>query len=268
MVKIVSLNAWGGALTDELLAYLVAVDADVVCLQEVPRASSSAPRWLTYRDGDVEIPQRANLYDELRAALPGHDGFFCPTARGQLFAGDTPHWQEFGLATFVRSSIAVIGHTMGFIYGSFSPDGFGPHPRPRNAHALRLHDYDAGRALTVVQLHGLRVTSGKGDTPERDAQADALHQFISQAHTPGDPLVVCGDLNVLPDSRLFATLATLGLTDLVTTRGHTDTRTSHYAKPGRYADYLLVNPKVDVADFDVVTHPEVSDHRPLVLTIQ
>lgn len=77
---------------------------------------------------------------------------------------------------------------------------------------------------------------------------------------------MCGDLNVLPDSRLFGTLAGLGLTDLVTTRGFTDTRTSLYDKPGRYADYLLVNPEAEVIDFDVISDPEISDHRPLSLT--
>jgi len=47
----------------------------------------------------------------------------------------------------------------------------------------------------------------------------------------------------------------------------TDTRTSHYAKPVRFADYMLVTADVPVADFDVPASPEVSDHRPLVLDI-
>jgi endonuclease/exonuclease/phosphatase family metal-dependent hydrolase len=79
-------------------------------------------------------------------------------------------------------------------------------------------------------------------------------------------LIVCGDFNVLPESRLFEALAGLGLKDLVTTRGFHDTRTSHYAKPVRFADYLLVSDEVAVLSFDVVESPEVSDHRPLLLT--
>jgi endonuclease/exonuclease/phosphatase family metal-dependent hydrolase len=84
---------------------------------------------------------------------------------------------------------------------------------------------------------------------------------------PGEGLIVCGDLNLLPDSETFAILAELGLTDLVTTRGFTDTRTSRYPKDGRYADYLLVTPEVTVETFDVVATPEVSDHRALLLEI-
>jgi hypothetical protein len=53
----------------------------------------------------------------------------------------------------------------------------------------------------------------------------------------------------------------------VTSRGHTDTRTSHYTKEGRYADYMLVTSNVDVGLFDVVEQPEVSDHRALLLEI-
>lgn len=266
-MKILSLNVWGGMRHAPLLDYLAAVDADVYCLQEVPRAISARSEWLTYRDGAVELQQRANLYREIAAALPGHDGFFAPAMRGALMDGDRPCWQEFGLATFVRQDIAVIGQALDFVHGTFSPHDFGPHPRPRNAHALRLYDYKADRAFTVAQFHGLRTEDGKGDTPDRDAQAEALIALIERLHRQDEALVLCGDFNLLPESRTFKTLTRLDLTDLVTTRGFTDTRTSLYKKPGRYADYMLVNAAVQVADFTVVETPEVSDHRPLLLTI-
>lgn len=266
-MKILSLNVWGGMLHAPLLAYLADVDADVYCLQEVPRAIAARSAFLTYRDGAVELQQRANLYRDIAAALPGHDGFFAPAMRGELMDGAHPCWQEFGLATFVRQDVSVIGQALDFVHGAFSPHAFGPHPRPRNAHALRLYDYAADRALTVVQLHGLRTVDGKGDTPERDAQADALIALVQRLHRPDEGLVLCGDLNLLPESRTFGALSRLGLTDLVTTRGFTDTRTSHYTKPGRYADYMLVNATVPVAGFTVVESPEVSDHRALLLTL-
>ena len=87
-MKILSLNVWGGMLHAPLLDYLVAVDADVYCLQEVPRAVAARSEWLTYRDGTVELQQRANLYREIANALPGHDGFFAPAMRGELMADD------------------------------------------------------------------------------------------------------------------------------------------------------------------------------------
>lgn len=265
-MKILSLNVWGGMLHAPLLDYLAAVDADVYCLQEVPRAVAARSDWLTYRDGTVELQQRSNLYKEIATALPGHDGFFAPAMRGQLIDGDRPCWQEFGLATFVRQDIAVIGQSLDFVHGSFSPHSFGDHPRSRNAHAFRLYDYKADRPLCVVQFHGLREVDGKGDTPNRGAQAEALVALISRLSRKNEALVLCGDFNVLPESLTFKTLSRLGLTDLVTTRGFTDTRTSLYTKPGRYADYMLVNEDVQVVDFTVVQTPEVSDHRALLLT--
>lgn len=267
-LRILSLNAWGGTLHAPLMDYLAAADPDILCLQEVVRSTHSPTDWLVYRDRDVELPQRANLFDEIGAALPGHDGSFHPTARGDLFDGDRAVPCEFGLATFVRRGHPVIGQAVGFVHGAFSPDGWGPHPRARNAHCLRIFSYDGGFAVTVAQMHGLRDVAGKGDMPERDAQAQALVALIRQVWPGHERLVVCGDFNVLPESRTFATLAGLGLTDLVVSRGFTDTRTSFYRKPGRFADYMLVTPEVEVVRFDVVEQPEVSDHRALLLELR
>ncbi|MGF6159839.1 endonuclease/exonuclease/phosphatase family metal-dependent hydrolase [Ensifer sp. KUDG1] len=266
-MRILSLNAWGGKLHSPLMSYLADVDADVLCLQEVARSPTTEAEWLSYRDADVELPQRANLFDEIAAVLPGHDGFFCPTARGTLFAGDAPVASEFGLATFVRRGYSVIGQALGFVHGGFSPDGWGPHPRARNAHCIRLFDHDAGTPITIAQMHGLREVGGKNDSPERCAQADALVGLIHHVWPGDERLVVCGDFNVLPDSQTFQALGQLGLVDLVVSRGHTDTRTSHYRKSGRFADYMLANGTVSVARFDVVAAPEVSDHRALLLDI-
>jgi endonuclease/exonuclease/phosphatase family metal-dependent hydrolase len=267
-LRIVSLNAWGGRVHQPLMRYLTDVDADILCLQEVVRTPASRADWLVYRDADVELPQRANLYEEIRATLPDHDAFFAPVARGELFDGETSVPSEFGLATFVRRSIPVIGQAMDFIHDAFSANGWGEHPRSRNAHCLRLFDHVSGKPITVCQLHGLRDPAGKHDTPARIAQADALVDLIGKVWKGDERLVVCGDFNVLPDNVTFERLAVLGLADLVTGRGFTDTRTSLYQKPGRYADYMLVTGDVEVASFEVVETPEVSDHRALVIEIR
>ncbi|OWV85105.1 endonuclease/exonuclease/phosphatase family protein [Rhizobium sp. R693] len=266
-MRIVSLNAWGGKLHAPLIPYLAGIDADVLCLQEITRSVTVSNDWLVYRDGSHILPQRANLFSEIKAVLPAYDAFFAPTARGELFEGGTSVMSEFGLATFVRPSHPIIGQAMDFVHGDFSADGYGAHPRARNTQCLRLFDYRANRPITIAQLHGLRDLAGKGDTPARRGQADALVALIRRIWREGEPLVVCGDFNVLPDSEMFGALAELGLTDLVTSRGHTDTRTSHYAKEGRYADYMLVTSNINVAAFDVVEEPEVSDHRALLLEI-
>ena len=266
-MRIISLNAWGGRLHEALISYVRQADPDVLCLQEVLRAPGAAPGWSIYRDAGLELPQRANLFDEIGAALPGHNGVFCPTSRGQLFDGDTTIAAEFGLATFVRKSHSIIAQGLDFVHGRFSPEGWGDHPRPRNAHCIRLFSHEQASSVTIAHMHGLRDPVGKGDTAAREEQAEALVRLIERVWPGDEGLVVCGDFNVLPDSATFRILARLGLADLVTGNGLVDTRTSYYLKEGRYADYMLVTPGLNIAKFEVVAAPEVSDHRALLLDI-
>lgn len=115
----------------------------------------------------------------------------------------------------------------------------------------------------MFKLYGLNAEG----TPERRQQAHRLAELVTHVAAPDDAVIVCGDFNVEPTSETFEILGKLGLADLVTTRGFEGTRTSHYLKPGRFADYMLVNECVEVLEFSVVVEPEVSDHCPLVLTI-
>jgi endonuclease/exonuclease/phosphatase family metal-dependent hydrolase len=266
-LRILSLNGWGGRLGGELVAYLHAADPDVLCLQEVTNTPDTASPWLVYRDGGAELPQQANLFAEVAEALPCHQAFFCPAARGPLYDGDSAILSEWGLATFVRNTVPVIGQAQDFIHGVFSADGFGAHPRSRNAHAVRLLDYATRQTTVIIHFHGLRDLDGKGDTPDRDGQTSRLIELIGRTRNKDDRLVVCGDFNVLPESRMLAALGDIGLTELVTTGGFTDTRTSYYRKTPRFADYMLVSGNVDIRSFEVVAAPEVSDHRALLLEI-
>jgi endonuclease/exonuclease/phosphatase family metal-dependent hydrolase len=266
-LKIICLNGWGGKLHEELIAYLSAEQPDVLCLQEVVHSPETTKDWLTYRDGDHVLPQRANFFRDVAAALPEHVAQFCPAAQGVLWDGDVSIPSQWGLATFVHRALPVTGQAQAFVHKTYSPHGYGDHPRSRVAHAIRLYDHAGDRGMTIAHMHGLRDLAGKMDTPERLVQAQRFADMIRSVADPEEPLVVCGDFNVEPDSETFGVLAKLGLTDLVKSRGFTGTRSSHYAKPGRFADYMLVNARVDVLRFDVVSAPEVSDHCPLLLEI-
>lgn len=264
-MKLLSLNCWAGHLYHSIRDYILSENADIVCLQEVLRSEVDGAAWVTYRDGDLEYQQRANLFDDIRAALPHHDAFFCTSMRGELTADIGPIWAEFGLATLTHRSLPVLGHAMDFIHDQYRHDGWGPHPRPRNAHVIRLHDPETGQPVTIAHLHGLRGTDGKQDTPERLAQAQALVALIERLWRPKEKLIACGDFNLLPGSVTFDMLKSLGLADLVTAHAVTGTRTSYYKKQERFADYILAGQGVDVSRFEVVSQPEVSDHCPLVL---
>ncbi|WJH40724.1 endonuclease/exonuclease/phosphatase family protein [Aliirhizobium terrae] len=264
-MKIICLNGWGGKLHGELIDYVVREDPDILCLQEVVHTPKTTKDWLTYRDGDHVLAQRANFFRDVAEALPDHFAQFCQSAQGELWDGDVEIPSRWGLATFVRHSLPIIEQVQGFVHGEFSPHSYGDHPRPRLAHAVRVYDYEQDRSLCVAHMHGLRDLAGKMDTPARLAQAQRLATLLRGIAKPNEPIVFCGDFNIEPDSETFAVLADLGLQDLVTARGFTSTRTSHYPKAGRFADYMLVNSLVEVLRFEVVTDPEVSDHCPLLL---
>ena len=266
-MKVVCLNGWGGKLHSALLSYLVAEQPDVLCLQEVVHTPATGQHWLTYRDGDHVLSQRANFFREVGRALPDHLATFCPAAQGFLWDKDRQIPSQWGLATYVSPSLAVIAQAQGFVHKAFSPHGYGDHPRSRSAHAVRLHDYALDAAVSITHMHGLRDLNGKADTPERAAQARRLLALSDQVSGPGDIRILCGDFNVETDSETLVFLRANGFEELVTARGFDGTRTSHYRKPGRFADYMLIDRPEAVVRFEVVSAPEVSDHCPWVLEI-
>ena len=261
------LNGWGGKLHQALLPYVTSAKPDVLCLQEVVHSPETDKEWLTYRDGDHVLPQRANFFRDMCEALPDHRGTFCPAAQGILWDDDMPIPSQWGLATFVHKSLPIIGQAQGFVHKDYSPAGYGDHPRSRCAHGVRVYDDERGRPVSITHMHGLRDLRGKEDTPERAAQAHRLLDLSRQVSEPDDLIVICGDFNVEPGSETLGILADTGMVELVTGRGFVSTRSAHYKKPGKFADYMLVGQEGQVRSFHVIEDPVVSDHCPLVLEL-
>jgi endonuclease/exonuclease/phosphatase family metal-dependent hydrolase len=264
-MRIMSLNAWGGAVFDTLAAWLPTTGADVLCLQEVTR-TPGAEGWTQFSDDERTLPQRANLFDDVGTLLPAHAGVFLASDAGPVIdRHGVRHRQEFGIAAFVNQRITILTQDSVFVHGDFvDHDEWHSANRPRVAHAMRLLDHAQDRVVTVVHLHGVRDPAGKADTPARLHQAERLAELVTRTRREGDLCVVCGDLNLMPGSQTFATLRQLGLIDLV---GNADTRSSLYRKPIRHASYMLVSDPGSVRDFSIPPAPEVSDHRPLVLDL-
>jgi exonuclease III len=275
-VKVISLNTWGGRIYERLMDFVDNREADVYCFQEV---FDSAGAKGFYSDETDPRKQGSNhvcsyLFEDLGAQLQGFRGFMLPACRWELL--DTRAKENvptfFGIATFVRQRLQVVESRSGFVFEQFRSISQRDKPTPRVAHALRLYDPEADAYYVVAHMHGLWIPDGKHHTPERAVQSYYFQQYIKSVAKPGDKIIACGDFNLLPDDPSFKTWQeNLKLTDLVTTRGFTSTRTPlYYEKPEKqglplFADYMLVSPNVEVKECNVLRNEVVSDHSPLYL---
>jgi hypothetical protein len=267
-MRLVWLNAWGGAVWPALGDWIADLHPDVLFLQEVTRAPVPCPEWLVYADSHRRLDQRADLFADVSARLPRHQSFFAPAARGPLKGPDgRSYTSEHGLATWVAQGLAVSDYATRFVHGSYRPDGWGAEPVPRTMQIMRLHGNGSAAGLVAAQFHGIREAQGKDDSPARAQQVEAVAAALSGFSSPDEPLALGGDFNLLPDSETFTRLEALGLRDLVTGSGIEDTRTTLYTKKQRHANYLLVRETVAISAFSVPAEPVVSDHRPLILDL-
>lgn len=251
-MKLVCLNTWGGrAGADKLLGFLNSHrDADFLCLQEV---------WSAPYEGLEGVPAGADAIahaeimvhgrQEIGALLDGHAAFFHPN-----------HLNDYGLMTLVSTALRVVELGDVFVHRErgYVPEGnLGLHAR--NLQFVTVE----GRSgpLSVVNFHGLWNGQGKGDSDERITQSRRILKFLEGRR---EPLVLCGDFNLLPDTESLRMLELAGLRNLVAQSGATSTRTSLYTRADPFADYVFVSDEIDVRDFRVLPE-EVSDHAPLLL---
>ncbi len=251
-MKLICLNTWGGrAGPEKLLAFLDSRrDADFVCLQEV--WSAPYENLEGFPAGGLGIAHAEIMVygkQEISALLSGHRAFFHPH-----------HLDDYGLLTLVSRGLDVVEAGDVFVHRErgYLPQGdLGLHGR--NVQFVTV-DAPAG-PLSVMNFHGLWNGLGKGDSEERIAQSRRILDFLSDRP---EPLVLCGDFNLLPDTQSLRMLEAAGLRNLVLEFGVTSTRTSLYARAEKFADYVFVSDRVEVRDFRVLPD-EVSDHAPLLL---
>ncbi len=149
---------------DPLAKWLPSCEADMLCLQEVTR-TPGLTGWTRFQDAERQLPQRANLFDDVRSRLPGHQASFVASDAGPVSTDDEVHVQEFGLGTFINDRVTIVGHRTSFVHGAFTEhDEWAIADRPRVASAYRMIAPDVEFPVVVVQLHGFRDPAGKADT--------------------------------------------------------------------------------------------------------
>jgi len=232
-MKLLSYNIWCGMQFEELMDYISQHDdTDVFCFQEI-RSSSTIK---TMDRG------RGNLLEEMMKILPDHNAYFSPF----LDVGEERE-SAFGIAMFVKNEHTVAQYGETIIHREI--DG-----KPQCIQYVKIGDH------IISHFHGLWNGKGKTDTEPRILQSQKARELLDSLE---GKKIVCGDFNLLPDTKSLAILEE-GYINLIKENGITLTRSKHYTKPDRYADYTLVTPDVQVDSFEV-PYTEASDHLPMIL---
>ncbi len=269
-MKLISLNIWGGSLFDPLMEFikLHAADTDIFCFQEI---------YDTPTEHSTVSFARIDIFKQISAALPDYEAHYHPAESGtHLF--DPKFFPNYdpeklsptlidcseGLASFVRKNIPVVGIENSYVYGEYN----GVEKKivetySRNIVTLTL-DTPVGR-VAVSNFHGLWMQGrGKGDTEQRIEQSHKIKEMLDANEC--DKKILCGDFNLMPDTQSIAILEE-NMKNLIREFDILTTRSSHYPKPEKFADYTFVSPAVKVNDFKVLPD-EVSDHLAMQLIFE
>ena len=259
-MRIISLNTWGGrAGKENLLSFFRehADTTDIFCLQEI--WSDAYEHLDEHNAGGVAIKHEQVLthgLQEISAILRNHAPFF------------RPHFMNnYGLLMLVNKNLPVTEEGEVFVHKEkgYIPDGdVGGHAR--NIQYVTVQTKSG--PITIINFHGLWTGNGEGkgkkDSVDRIDQSKRILEFTEKIQ---NPFILCGDFNLLPDTKSLSMFVDAGLRNLIKEFGITSTRTSYYTKPEKYADYAFISSEINLKDFKVLPH-EVSDHAPLLIEIE
>jgi len=277
MLRVMFLNTWGGELWEDLQAYIRAVrsEFDVLCFSEVHDIPHIKGKYITPTlSGSRKKDIFASQWYALCKLLPKHTGYY--TAHGEYLLHDLERHKlpvRYGIAMFVSKDIPTFFNS-GMVFGQYNKTNEGS-PAGR---AIQGITFKKGNAVYVVShFHGIWINGHKDDTIERQRQSINADVFMTEmilkarsVFCTKPKMILGGDLNLTSKSTSLKFLQTGNAFDgegriLNHEFGITDTRTSHYSKGVREADFVLASPNVKVTSFLAPTEFEVSDHKPLIL---
>ena len=229
-MKILSLNAWHGERKDELRAFL-------------------SSQWATT---DIFCFQEANgdNMEEIMTEL--FDTSYFQQAVAKKFI--EPH-RNYCLYTIVKKPIKLLCH-----YSLFGPND------SNIGEALATEIEVDGKHLAIVNVHGVPQPGDKLDNEWRLRQTKRI---VSWTSDHGTPAIVCGDFNLLPETRSVQNFAAAGWRNLIEDYAISTTRNqlawARYPDNKQlFADYTFVSPDLTIVNFDV-PDIEVSDHLPMII---
>lgn len=261
-LSIVFLNTYNARYKDEFFSFLENNKPDVFCFQEI---YSGLESFVTSSGSLVD------QYYQMRLRL-GEEYYGYHNVRQE----DWPHstykkHNPWGNAIFVKKGIAVCSYFEEYVLGyrnSADKDNLSK-TLPVGAQSVTIKF--GSQLVSITNFHGYYagLGAGKGDTPERLLQSENLVEHMVKL--PGLK-ILGGDFNLDPGTRSIEILEESGLRNLIKEYSIKSTRTLKYPEEKRlknpFADYVFVDKKAMVTDFEVDTDFDGSDHAPLFLEIE
>ncbi len=240
-----------GIVREPLLAFLRAKkdSTDIFCFQEVLNGGEKEGAKIWKHNIEVKEYKLLSIASDI---LSNHTPFYYP------------HLGNFaGLTMFIRKDLEILEEGEFWVHGTKSElAGDSAKFNPRNIqYAKILLDQ---KPVTVINFHGLWSGGGKKDNEERINQSKRILEFMKGLN---NEFLICGDFNLEPNTESLKILEDFGLRNLIKKYGITSTRTSHYKKPVKFADYTLVSKGIKVKDFKILPD-EVSDHSAMYLEFE
>lgn len=252
-MKLITLNVWGGKLYEPFMNFLeeYSKDIDIFCFQDM--LFGKEPEFSPIQKG------RMNLFDETKRVLKNFNTFIYRDAEESYYHGELlPLSVGCGQVIFVRNNINILDNG-GFRSHPDSPYHKGGDMVSGRCQWIKIEL--CGEYITILNLHGLwQRDSKKKDTPERIEQSKKIKNFFSEHNSKK---ILCGDFNIVNDGNAMDILEN-GMVNLVKKFNVKSTRSSHYPKEEKFADYILTSPDIEIKDFKVLAD-EVSDHLPLLI---
>lgn len=183
---------------------------DIICLQECTADTSSRKferKNQRYKNG-LDRFIETNVFGELKTRLGNaYQSIFAPATQitSESISGDKFTY-NYGLATFFKSYMQKMLHIDRenknvIILKSEDP----AEAYPRNLLITPL-EITPGNFLTVMNYHGFWHPDGKKDCEERQIQYVKLQQRKNSLDYEAEKYILCGDFNILRDSKSYEIL--------------------------------------------------------------
>ena len=249
MVKLISLNIWGGNIHGPLLEFITKhKDTDIFCFQEILNGTDSSTTKKIIQNAPNAT---GTIYSQIQGILPMHSGYFAPAQ------------DQSGLGIFIKKGINVKNHGDIFVFRKKDAmENNDPATVGKNLQYLEFAKDQ--KPVIIVNFHGLWIRKGKEDSNDRISQSEKIKAFLDSKL--GAKILV-GDFNLKPNTKSLAILESK-MRNLVKEYKVASTRSSKfydwYKFGDTFADYILVSNDLEILDFKVL-QDQVSDHLPLYL---